>query len=87
MIIKELKKYGRTVYIRDRATEAFEAIGRFLKSDDFKIGLAVAVLSVLVVIATLSVCALFKGIIPAKIGIPVFTGIIIMAWFATLLKE
>lgn len=87
MLIKGIKKHGRTVYIRDRGTEVFEAIGRFFKSDDFKIGFSVAMLSVLVVIATMSVCALFKGIISAKIGIPAFAGIIILHWVIGSLKE
>lgn len=64
-----------------------KGIGRFLKSDDFKIGTLVAILSILVVIATASVYTLFKGIIPLKVGVPVFTGIIILFWSLGLLKE
>ena len=84
---KEFEKHGRTVYVRDRGTEVFEVIGGFFKSDDFKIGFLVAILSVLIVIATLSVFALFKGIVPTKVGLPTFVGIIVSAWFITLLKE
>ena len=50
MIIKELKKHGRTVYVRDRGTEKFEAIGRFLKSDDFKIYLSAGILTTVIFI-------------------------------------
>ena len=67
MLIKGIKKHGRTV--------------------DFKIGFSVAVLSILVVIATLLICTLFKGIISAKIGIPAFAGIIILHWVIGSLKE
>lgn len=84
---KEFRKHGRTVYVRDRGTKVFEVIGGFFKSDDFKIGFSVAILSILVAIATLSILALFKGIVPTKVGSPTFVGIIVSAWFITLLKE
>lgn len=37
MLIKEIKKDGRTVYVRDRATERFEKIGKFFKSFEFQL--------------------------------------------------
>lgn len=49
MLIKGIKKHGRTVYVRDRATEKFEVIGRFVKSDDFKVWASAFMLGALII--------------------------------------
>lgn len=57
MLIKEIEKNGRKVWVRDYATERFNKLEKFFKSAEFKLGLCCFMFTAVLILAGLIIKA------------------------------